>query len=435
MSLTTRADPEAPTQDDAPAERIGTFASLRLPPFRLLLAGTTLSNAAQWIQQVTLGWLVYELTGSGAILGSLNVVRAIATLGLAPVAGAAIDRLPPRLLMVITNGWLLTISLVLGLAVLPGHTELWWLFLFTFFGGVGQAIDLPLRQTIVFTLVPRAYAPNALALVQTGWAVMRSLGPAIGGVLILWFGPGGNFLVQASAYALIMLTIPGLRFPKRVAPAGPRPAIWRTIGDGLRYIAKEPTTRAFVLMGWVLPLFIIPIYVALSPIYAKTVFSGGPEVLGLLLSSVGIGGIAGGIVTASLGRYERRGLVQLGSLLLLGLSLVGVGLSPDLWLALPMLALSGFFELIFLSTNQVLLQLSIPDALRGRVMGIVTLNSGLLPIGAVIAGVGADLIGPRTVTIAMAGIAAAIAIGVFVFSPRIRDYRLGSAIAASTAER
>lgn len=157
--------------------------------------------------------------------------------------------------------------------------------------------------------------------------------------------------------------------------------------------------------------------------------------LGLLLSSVGIGGIAGGIVTASLGRYERRGLVQLGSLLLLGLSLVGVGLSPDLWLALPMLALSGFFELIFLSTNQVLLQLSIPDALRGRVMGIVTLNSGLLPIGAVIAGVGADLIGPRAVTIAMAGIAAAIAIGVFVFSPRIRDYRLGSAIAASTAER
>ena len=174
----------------------GTFASLRLPNFRLLLAGTTLSNAAQWIQQVTLGWLVYDLTASGTMLGTINLVRAAATLGLAPAAGVAIDRVPRRRLMLLVNSWLLAISLALGVALLAGHAAIGYLFAFTFLGGAAQAIDLPLRQTVVFVLVPRALAPNAVALIQTGWALMRSLGPALGGFLILWFGPAGNFLVR-----------------------------------------------------------------------------------------------------------------------------------------------------------------------------------------------------------------------------------------------
>ena len=142
----------------APRETGDTGAVLRRPDFRWLLAGTTLSNGAQWIQQVTLSWLIYDLTGSGALLGTLNLVRSLATLGLAPVAGVAIDRLPRRTLMLAVTSWLLVISLVLGLALLAGYTALWPFFLFTFLGGVAQAIDLPLRQTVVFVLVPRTGA-------------------------------------------------------------------------------------------------------------------------------------------------------------------------------------------------------------------------------------------------------------------------------------
>ena len=412
----------------APTEKIRTFASLRLRDFRLLLLGTTLSNAAQWIQQVTLGWLVYDLTASGTMLGTINLVRSAATLGLAPLAGVAIDRVSRRTLMLVVNGWLFTISLALGLALLSGQAAIWPLFVFTFLGGVAQAVDMPLRQTVVFTLVPRPLVPNAVALVQTGWALMRSLGPGIGGFLILWFGPGGNFLVQAGAYALIALTIMRIGFPPGTA-AGPGRAVFRNIGEGLRYVATERGTRAFVLMGWVLPLFIIPNYVALPPIFAKDIFRGGPEVLGLLLSAVGVGGIGGGVVTASLGHLERRGLVQLAALFLTGLSLIGFAFSPDLWVALPLLALSGFFEMIFLTTNQTLLQLSIPDELRGRVTGIVSLNAGLSPLGAVAAGAGADLFGPRAMTVILSGIAAAIAIGTYFGSPTIREYRLSRAMA------
>lgn len=405
----------------------GALGPLRLPDFRWLIAGTTLSNGAQWIQQVTLGWLVYDLTSSGTMLGTMNLVRAAATLGLAALAGLAIDRFARATLMIVVNGWLLAISLVLGLALVSGYVEIWPLFVYSFLGGVAQAVDMPLRQTVVFVLVPRRLAPAAVALVQTGWAVMRSLGPAIGGFLILWFGPGGNFLVQASAYGLIALTILRIRFPPepRIRGGG---AGKGALAEGLRFVLTQPTTRAFVLMGWVLPLFIIPTFSALPPIYAKTVFQGGPDTLGVLLSAVGLGGIVGGLFSASLSRFERRGLLQLGALLLLSLALIGFALSADLLTALGLLATAGFFEMIYLTTNQTLLQLSIPDALRGRVTSLLSLNAGLSPIGALVAGIGADLIGPQVTTLILSGVASLIALAVFWGSPTVREYRMSRAL-------
>lgn len=419
---------ESVAVEQTPAAELGTFASLRLRDFRLLLTGTTLSNAAQWIQQVTLGWLVYDLTASGTMLGAINLVRSVATLGLAPLSGVAIDRFPRRTLMLAVNGWLLVTSLVLGIVLLSGPARIWYLFAFTFLGGVAQAVDLPLRQTIVFALVPRALAPNAVALIQTGWALMRSLGPGLGGFLILWFGAGGNFLIQAAAYALIAVNTLRITFPpgqRRQGDGGMR----RNLAEGIRYVARERTTRAFVLLGWVLPLFIIPNFAALPPIYAKLVFGGGPETLGILLSAVGVGGIAGGLVTASLGRVERRGMLQLGALAATSASLIGFAFSASLWVAVPLLAASGFFELIYLTTNQTLLQLSIPEGLRGRVTSVVSLNAGLSPLGGLIAGVGADFVGPRAMTVALCGVAATIAVATLTFSPTVRDHRMGRALA------
>lgn len=406
----------------------GTFAALHESNFSWFLLGTVLSNSAQWIQQVTLSWLVYELTASGTMLGSLNLVRSIATLGLAPLSGVAIDRLSGRVLLYATNGWLFTISLIFGFVLLLSPTVIWPLFIFALLGGVAQALSVPLNQTLVFTLVPRSMASSAVALVQTGWAVMRSIGPALGGFLILWFGPAGNFFVQAGAYMLVALTLLKLHLPAGHVRVQNSSAL-NSLREGLRYIAAERTTRAFILMGWVLPLFIIPIFWALPPIYAKDIFVGGPETLGVLLSAVGIGGIAGGFVAASLGQFERRGLIQLASLLLLSVSLIGFALSMHLWMALICFVLAGFFEMIYLTTNQTLLQLSIPDALRGRVTGIVSLNAGLFPVGALIGGIGADLVGPRMITIILSSIAAAIAIVVYFASPTIRDYRLSQAMA------
>jgi MFS family permease len=160
------------------------------------------------------------------------------------------------------------------------------------------------------------------------------------------------------------------------------------------------------------------------------VFGGGPDVLGLLLSSVGLGGIFGGLVAASLGRVDRRGLVQLLALFLLSLTLIGFGLTSHLWVALVLLAASGFFEMIFLTSNQTLLQLSIPDELRGRVTSITTLSAGLSPVGGLIAGIGSDFIGPQGVTLILCTLSALLAVLVFLFVPLVRDYRISRTIGA-----
>jgi MFS family permease len=416
--------------------KIGTFDSLRIRNFRFLLTGTTLSNAAQWIQQITLNWLVYDLTGSGTILGSMNLVRSVAALGVIPVAGLLIDHLRRRRLLIIENGWLFTITLVLGFMIIFGHSNIAYLFVFTLLAGIVQTVDQSLRQVLVFDLVPRSHTPNGMALVQTGWSLMRSFGPALGGFLILWFGPGGNFLVQTGVYALIVITILQIQFPARKSGIIHDSSTLDNIKEGFKHLMKEPVTRTFMMLGLAIPLFIIPIFVILSPIYAVEVF--GDEsgvVLGFLMASVGVGGVAGGFVTASLGHLQRRGLLQLASLFLLGMSLIGFAFSTILLVALLFLALAGFFEIIFLTTSQTLIQLSIPDSLRGRVTTVVNLNMALAPMAGLVAGVGSDLLGgPKLITIILAGIAAAIAVVFFLCSPTVRNYRLSYAIKQDPAK-
>lgn len=410
--------------------RTGAFATLSIANFRWLLLGTIFANGAQWIQQVTLSWLVYDLTASGALLGSLSLVGAVASLGLTPLAGVAIDRLPRRALMLSTSAWLFLVSATLGLILLGGQTALWPLFGFIFLSSLAQAIDIPMRQTVVFVLTPRHLASSAMALIQTGWAMMRTLGPTLAGFLILWLGPAGNFLIQAGAYALIGLAFMRIRFPVEQRERSSGSAL-TNLSESVRFVMADPTTRAFLLIGWLLPLFIIPIFATLPPIYAKDVFAGGPQVLGALLSAVGVGGIIGGLISAFLDRFERRGMLMLASLLALALTLIGFAYSASLWLALVTLALAGLFEMIFITTSQTLLQLSIPDSLRGRVTSLASLSAGLMPIGSFVAGLGSDLIGPRAITLALAGMAAAITLIVIVASPTIRDHRISRALATT----
>ena len=416
------------TQPKPASSGIGTFSSLRHPNFRLFFIGTVFTNAAQWIQQVTLSWLVYHLTGSGTILGSINLVRAVGSMGVIPFAGNIIDQYNRKKLLLLVNGYLFVISFTLGISLVLGYQFLWILFVFSFLGGIAWTIDYNLRQVTIFNIVPRADTPNAVAVIQTGWGFMRSLGPALGGFLILWFGPGGNFLVQAGAYILISFTISHITFPKTTTNDH-RSSFLMAIRGGITYVAHSRTTRAFTLMGFVLPLLIVPVYVILPPIYAEDVFKGGPDTLGFLMSAVGVGSIIGGLVSASLSRVERRGVVQIGALFFLSLSLLAFAYCSVLWTALIFLGLSGVFEMIFLTSNQTLLQLSIPDNIRGMVTSVTNLNAALLPVGGVIAGLGADIFGgPQPVTIILASMVAMVSILAFIFSSSIRGFRMSEAI-------
>lgn len=264
--------------------------------------------------------------------------------------------------------------------------------------------------------------------------MMRSFGPAIGGFLLIRFGPGGNFLIQAATYVLIAFTIMQLRFPaqnynvKRDSPM-------QNICEGISYVLKEPVTRTFVLMGFILPIFTIPLLTVLPPIYAVKIFNDPTgKVLSILMALTGVGSMLGGVAAASISRVERRGLVQIASLFFLAISLVAFAFFTQIWSACLMLDSAGFFESIFMTSNQTMLQLSIPDKLRGRVTSVVNLSTALSPVGGLLAGVGSDLLGgPKMITITMAGTGACLAIIVLFTSSTIRNYRLSQGIAANAA--
>ena len=166
------------------------------------------------------------------------------------------------------------------------------------------------------------------------------------------------------------------------------------------------------------------------------IFHGGPNILGVLLASIGVGGIFGGVITAFLSRLERWGLVQLASIFLLSLSLLAFAFATKLWVSLLFLSLAGFFEAISLSTNQTLFQLSIPNELRGRVTSVVNLNVALSLLGSLLAGVGSDLLGgPKTITVVLAGTAAGICILVFLISPTVRNYPLSQGVASNSMKK
>ena len=416
----------------ASEKKVGTFTALGIRNFRFLLTGQVISQAGNWIQQYTVNQLVYQLTRSGkmpgTMLGTLSTIRSITSMGMIPAAGVLTDRVNRKKLMMTTNAWLFVVTLLFGLMLVFRDAQVFYLLIFAFLVSLTYTIDQTLKQVVIFDLVPRRVTPNAIALFLTGSAMMRSFGPAIGGVLFIRFGAAGNFLVQAGTYVLIAITIMQLRFPaqkydlKRDSPL-------QNIREGIRYVVKEPVTRTFVMMGFILPIFTTPILTILPPIYADKVFGDSTgKVLYILMALTGVGSVFGGVAAASLSRFERRGLVQLASLFLLALSLVGFAFCTKVWTASLLLASGGFFESIFMTSNQTLLQLSIPDKLRGRVTSLVNLSTVLAPVGGLIAGPGSDLLGPKTITIILASMAACIAVIVLFISSTIRNYRLSQGI-------
>ena len=178
-----------------------------------------------------------------------------------------------------------------------------------------------------------------------------------------------------------------------------------------------------MVMGLFPVLFVLP-YMALLPVFAKDVFHGGPQAFGILLSATGLGGLIGGLIAASLGHFERRGLLQIIALFFFGVTIFIFSLMSNLWTGALTLVLMGISQMVFMTTNQTLLQLNIPDELRGRVTSIYMLDQGLVPLGTVLAGVGSDLIGGPRVVAVMGVVCVILAILVFLWVPRVRDMRL-----------
>jgi MFS transporter, DHA1 family, staphyloferrin A biosynthesis exporter len=387
----------AKSETTARRVRFHTFASLRHADYRYLWTGTLLMSAGQWVQQVTLGWLLYDLTGNSMLLGALNGLRALPFLITGPMAGVAADRMNRRRLLLNTQ-WVLTLTaLLMGALVASPYLHVWHIFLFTLITGVAWTITEPVRMSMIPSVVPKQELANAIALNSGGFNLMKVIGPALGGALMAIFGAAENFFIQAAAYSGVLFMVYLMTIPPGSADAK-RSSAMANLKEGFRYVWSTPAVLALMALAYVPRVFAVP-YQTLMPVFQKDVLQVGPEGLGMLMAAPGLGAVIAVLVMASLGnRLKRQGLSLVASIVILGFFLILFSQLTSLPLALVTLVIAGFFQMFFLASTATMLQLLVPDELRGRVMSLYMLDRGFMPAGALFAGIAAHFIGaPMTV--------------------------------------
>jgi MFS family permease len=391
------SEPQAKVKSENKQARFATFAALKHRNYRYLWSGTLLMGAGQWVQQVTLGWLLYDLTGSSILLGLLNGARAIPFLIAGPVAGVVADRVDRRKLLLLVEQFLFATTFLMGLLAATGYVAPWHLFVFTLLTGIAWSFTDPLRQTLIPNVVPKEDLVNAVALNSVANNATKVMGPALGGLLIAAFGVSGNFFVQALAYAGVLIMIYRMAVPRTPAQAR-QSSMFANMKEGLRYVWSNTLVLALILIALVPRLLAVP-YQTLMPIFQKDVLRVGPAGLGMLMAAPGIGGLIALLAFASIaGRVKRQGVLMLTAVVLLGAFLVIFSQTTSFNLALLTLVGVGGCQVTFNATVNTLLHLTVPDELRGRVMSIYMLDRGLMPAGALLAGTSAHFIGAPATT-------------------------------------
>ncbi len=366
--------------------------------------------------------MVYEITGSGTLLGAVMGARAIPMILLTPVSGVAADRYDRRRLMQASQALAAAVSLAFGAALAFGAVSTWMLFVFTMVMGASNVMDRPARFTAAFELVPRSIAVKAVALNTIGFSLARVLGPMVAGYLIAAVGGAGSFFIQGVLYAASAFMVLMVAFPPR-KPATHKASAFRDMADGLRFAASDPRTRVLLMVG-MLPFFLlIPVFGTLYPIYAKDEFAAGPAGLGFLLTAVGVGGMLGGFIANALGHAERQGQIQPIFVVVMAASIVGVALSPTMWLAAIFSVTGGAAEMAHASSNMAMLQISAPEAMRGRISALLMLNPAFISMGAFVAGPLSDAVGVRNASMILAAAAIAAVGLLYVISPVLRELR------------
>lgn len=415
------AVPPTATVRHGAAVRLGmqTFSSLRHRDYRYLWIGTLFMSAGQWIQQVTLGWMVYDLTGSAVLLGLLNGLRSAPFLVSSPIAGVAADRFDRRRLVLGAQLLLLVAALAMGTVVVTGRLQVWHLFAFTLLTSLPWTFSQTVRQTLVPNVVPRTDLMNAVALTSAGFNITKVIGPALGGLLIALFGAGGNFYVQSAAYLGVLAMIFMMHVPP-TPPEARRASMFANLKEGLAYVWSNPVVLALMASALVPQIFAMP-YQALMPIFSKDVLGVGPEGLGLMLAAPGVGAVLATLMLASItNSFRHKGMLLLGGLIMLGVFLITFSRTTSLPLALVALVGVGGCQMIFTATTATLLQVITPDALRGRVMSLYMLDHGLTPAGALVAGVATEFVGAPTTVAAMGSLTIVLALVVAWRVPRVR---------------
>ena len=400
----------------------GTFAALRHPNYRLWFIGQMVSLFGTWMQSTAQGYLVFQLTHSPAYLGYVGFAAGIPVWLFTLFGGVLADRIPRRRLLIITQSYMMLLALVLGALTFLHWVRPWHIVVMAFLLGVGNAFDAPARQAFVLEMVDRSTLSNAIALNSAMFNTAIAIGPAIGGLAYAAFGPGWCFTLNALSFLAVIAALAAMRLAPHV-PAARGASAAGELREGIAYVARHPQLRVLLAIVAVTSLFGMS-FATLVPAWAVRILHGDARTNGLLLSARGVGSLASALLIASRVRRLFRGRVLAVGLVVFPAALLLFAFLRHLPPALAALVVVGAGAILIYNPANILVQTLASDRLRGRVMGLYSLCVlGLMPVGALLAGMVADRIGEPDTVMLSVGVMLACALVVWLRFPQVRDLR------------
>ena len=376
-----------------------TFAALKHRNFRLFFIGQLVSLIGSWMQNTAQGWLVYQLTGSKVLLGTVAAVGSLPMLLLSVWGGSVADRHPKRSVVFFTQGGMMLLAFAFAALVWSGGIRPWHILVLAALGGVAMAFDMPARQAFMVEMTSREDLMNAVSLNSSIVNGARVVGPAVAGFLMAHVGMTICFVLNGLSFLAVIAGLLMMRLPRFVPPARPA-SKGRHVLEGFRYVAGHRRVRILLLLFGVVGIFGWS-YSVLLPAYATDILNLGEGGYGALLSANGLGALLGALTVATFGGRIRPRLMILGGLWLFSIMLLLLALVRSYPLALVCMAVGGWGMLLYFATTNTLIQTSVSDEMRGRVMGIWALVfGGMMPIGGLESGLLSQAVGvPWTIAV------------------------------------
>ncbi|MGC2368370.1 MAG: MFS transporter, partial [Candidatus Sulfotelmatobacter sp.] len=365
--------------------------ALRHRNFQLFFSGQLISLIGTWMQSVAQSWLVYRLTGSALLLGSVGFASQIPVFLFAPLGGITADRFNRRHIVIGTQVASMVLAFILAALTLLHKVQVWHVFVLAALLGVVNAFDIPGRQSFLVDMVGKEDLMNAIALNSSMFNGARVIGPAIAGILVAKIGEGWCFFANAVSYIAVIIGLLMMKVQSR--PRASMASPFEHMMEGFRFVNHTAPIRALLLLLGLVSLVGMP-YVVLMPIFADKILHGGAQGLGILMGATGVGALLGALTLAF-----REGVKGLGRWVALccagfGASLVVFALSHNFWISVILLLPVGYTMMLQMACSNTLIQVMVPDALRGRVMAVYSMMfMGMAPIGALLGGVLADRLG------------------------------------------
>ncbi len=393
--------------------------ALRYRNFQLFFGGQLISLIGTWMDNIAEAWLVYRLTGSSLLLGTVAFAGQIPVFLLAPIGGMVADRWNRRYIVIATQASSMVLAMILALLTLSGRVRVWEVILLASLMGVVNAFDIPTRQAFLVEMVGREDLMNAIALNSSMFNGARIIGPAIAGVLVATVGEGWCFFANSVSYIAVIAGLLLMHIARTPPDLRQAPPLER-IAEGFRFVRDTAPIRALLMLLGLVSLVAMP-YSVLMPIFAARILHGNARTLGVLMGATGVGALAGALTLAT-----RRGVRGLGRWVAMACTGFGVSLilfSFSRWYLVSVLFLVpvGFMMMLQMASSNTLIQAMVPDRLRGRTMAVYSMMfMGMAPLGALLSGALADRIGAQW-TVALGGVGAVIGGAVFFRQlPKIR---------------